>query len=134
MSQGYEKDAQASLVTLTKAASVITQQQALIGELQSARDNAMKIAAALAEAASLVQDGAIGPEDVLSHARRILAHGTVKTSSLEAFDLSPGQLQGPDAEAKVGTGAQAPLPTGAQPMDPLTAFLRSAAQRQAAGL
>jgi hypothetical protein len=131
MSQGYEKGAQAShIATLTKAASVITQQQALIGELQSAHESVVKIAAALAEAASLAQDGAIGIEDVLTYARRVLANGSVKTSSLEAYDLSPGKLQATEAEVEADLGVS-PTKAAAPALDPFTAFLREAAQRHA---
>lgn len=109
---------------MAKAASTITQQQALIGELQSARQHAVKTAAALAEAAKLAQEGRIDLEDIFETADRLLKSGNVKLSSLdEAFDQSPGDLLGPEAEAETkrsdATSATAP---GA---DVLTTALRA---------
>lgn len=123
MSESFIKGAQVpDNEAILKAASVINQQQALLGELQSAHKNAVKIAAALVEAATLARDGAIGPEDILDHARRSIANDSVKISSAEEiFDLSPGKLDGPEQSAETGS-----TPT----MDPLTATLRELGSQQ----
>jgi hypothetical protein len=78
---------------IAEAVRVIDQQQALIGGLQSAHLQAVKIAAALAEATKLAQDGAIDVGDVFDFARRSLVNGTVKLSSVDdLFDQSPGEI------------------------------------------
>lgn len=121
--KGAQATAEAlSTEALAEAASTIAQQQALIGELQSARQSAVKTAAALAEAAKLAQEGRIDLEDIFETADRLLKSGNVKLSSLdEVFDQSPGDLLGPEAEANAGRSATPPSAPGA---DPLTAALR----------
>lgn len=112
-----------STEAMTKAASVIAQQDVLIGELQSARQHAVKTAAALAEAAKLAQEGRIDVEDLFEVADRLLKSGNVKLSSLdEVFDQSPGEIQGADAEAVTERSATPLAATGA---DTLTQALRS---------
>lgn len=88
---------------IAQAMNVLTQQQALIGGLQQAHFDAVKVAAALTEAVKLAQDGAIDVTDVFDHARNLLTNGNVKLSAVgEIFDQSPGDIivtstQGPDS-------------------------------------
>lgn len=78
---------------IAAAASVIGRQTALIGELKSAHSESVKVAAALAGAVKLAQDGAIDIEDVFDVAREAIEHGSVKLSCVDAvFDLSPGDI------------------------------------------
>jgi hypothetical protein len=99
---------------VAKAAEVIEQLNRLVGELQSAHDKSAKVAAALAGAVKLAQDGAIDVEDIFDIARQSLNSGTVKTAALDLFleKEEIGSLVGPS------TPAQADL-------DPLTATLRA---------
>ena len=78
---------------IAEAIDVLNQQQALIGGLQLAHNNAVKVAAALTEAVKLAQDGMIDVSDVIEHTKRSLASGNVKLSSVdELFNLSPGEI------------------------------------------
>jgi hypothetical protein len=73
------------------AAVALTRLTDLVGELQTAHDGAMKIAAALAGAVKKAQDGAIDIEDIFDFARRSIIDGSVKTATLEdEFDQVPG--------------------------------------------
>lgn len=105
---------------IAEALEVLTQQQALIGGLQLAHIDAVKVAAALTEAVKLAQDGAIDVSDVFNHARSALALGTVKLSSADdLFDQSPGEIiQGSEPEKKA---AQQP----SQQPDVLTQTIRT---------
>jgi hypothetical protein len=129
MSKTAEQGANAlTTAAMSKAASVIAQQQALIGELQSARLSAVKTAAALVEAAKLAQERRIDIEDLFEVADRLITSGTVKLSSYdERFDQSPGDVLSADAE---GATKQASSQTSDAPTvaDPLTATLRSIRQ------
>lgn len=99
------------------AVFVLDQQSSLISGLQRALNESMKVAAALAEAAKLAEDGMIDSSDVLNHARRALVDGTVKVSSVnDIFDQSPGQ---------VISGNASTHPTKSAALDPLTSALRS---------
>lgn len=93
---------------IATALQVMTQQQALIGGLQSAHLDAVKIAAALAEAVKLAQDGAIDVCDIMEVARKAVKTGSVKLSSVDdLFEQSPGDLVGTAKEP--GTGGTDPL-------------------------
>jgi len=110
------QDAPHTVDTHKLAARVITQQSNLISELQTEHERVAKYAAALAQAVTLAQDGAIDVSDIQNHARQLIASGSVKLSAADdVFDQSPGELQGP-----VGR------PSGDTPrLDPLTSLLRS---------
>ncbi len=97
---------------IAQAVNVLTQQQALIGGLQQAHTDSVKVAAALTEAVKLAQDGAIDVSDVFDHARTLLMNGNVKISSAgEIFDQSPGDIvvepKGPESEKKANQQADA---------------------------
>jgi hypothetical protein len=105
---------------MRKAASAIAQQEALIGELQSARQKAVKAAAALVEATKLAQEERIDVADIFDVANRLITDGTVKLSSYdEAFDQSPGEIQEPAA------AEDRAAPDASTRSDVLTATLRS---------
>jgi hypothetical protein len=105
---------------LAMAADTIEQLGSLVGELRSAHHQSAKVAAALAGAVKLAQDGIIDIEDVFDTARESLLDGTVKMSSIdEVFASDPGEIvEGKHAGGRTQDG-----------MDSLTAFLRSARGR-----
>jgi hypothetical protein len=77
------------------AAMALTRLTGLVGELREAHADAHKIAAALAGAVRLAQNGAIDVEDIFDMARRTIADGSVKTATLEdEFDQVPGLIVG----------------------------------------
>lgn len=96
---------------LAQASQVLHQLSDCVGELRSAGNASLKVAAALAGAVRLAQDGLIDCADIFQVAQEAIVNGTVKLASLEeAFSVSPGELTGP--------------PTAGTQMDPLTATLR----------
>lgn len=98
------------------AIQVLDQQMALISGLQLALNRSVKVAAALAEAAKLAEDGVIDSSDVISHARQALEDDRIKMSSVnDIFNQSPGELIG-DAVVAAAASASA---------DPLTQYLRN---------
>ena len=117
-------------VKLAASAEAIEQLSSLVGELRSSSRQSLKVAAALAGAVKLAQDGAIDVEDIFDVAREATENGTVKLSSADQiFDLSPGEIV-EDAGPHVAqaTGPAVPGFLGAQGgsgTDILTATLRS---------
>jgi len=98
---------------LAAAALAMDRLTNLIGELQQAHASSVKVAAALAGAVKLAQDGAIDVEDIFDITRDAIAHGSVKLSSIdELFSEQPGHLVGDDSEAsaavKEATGPSVP--------------------------
>lgn len=77
---------------IAEAIDVINQQRDLIRGLQLAQLEAVKIAAALTEACKLAQDGAIDVTDVVDNAHKLLVSNSVKLSSIEEFNASPGEI------------------------------------------
>ena len=103
-------------ISQSAAVFVIDQQSLIIRELRHSLNESVKVAAALAEAAMQAKDGIIDSSDILDYARRAMVEGTVKVSSLnDAFDQSPGQLQGNASNQSRSSEA----------LDPLTSALRS---------
>lgn len=103
-------------VSPSAAVFVIDQQSLIIRELRHSLNESVKVAAALAEAAMQAKDGIIDSSDIIDYARRAMVEGTVKVSSLnDAFDQSPGQLQGNAVNQSGSSDA----------LDPLTSALRS---------
>jgi hypothetical protein len=97
---------------LAQATQVLSQLSDCVGELRSACQTNMKVAAALAGAIKLAQDGLIECVDIFHVAHEAIVNGTVKLAAMEdAFTANPGELAGPATQA-----AQ---------LDPLTAMLRS---------
>jgi hypothetical protein len=87
------KEASADVQKVAEAIGVINQQRDLICGLQFASLQNLKIAAALTESCKLAQDGAIDTSDVIDCARKLLANGSVKCSSVdEIFSQSPGEV------------------------------------------
>ncbi len=105
-------------ISPSAAVFVIDQQSSVISGLQRALNESMKVAAALAEAATLAKDGMIDSSDVIDHARRALVDGNVKVSSVnDIFDQSPGRIVS-------GNASNQPMDKAAK-LDPLTSQLRS---------
>lgn len=99
---------------LAQATQVLSQLSDCVGELRSACQTNMKVAAALAGAIKLAQDGLIECADIFQVAQEAIVNGTVKLAAMEdAFEANPGELAGPAAQAT---------------LDPLTAMLRSLRQ------
>jgi hypothetical protein len=105
----------------------------LVGELRQAHESSVKVAAALAGAVKLAQDGVIDISDVFDVAREAISNGTVKLSSADAvFHEKVGEVVG-NAEAGEATKAATGAPVGAfsdvsgahLPIDPLTSTLRT---------
>ncbi|HSW49533.1 MAG TPA: hypothetical protein VLH09_05125, partial [Bryobacteraceae bacterium] len=97
---------------LAQATQVLNQLGDCVGELRSACHSSMKVAAALAGAVKLAQDGLIDIGDVFQVAKEAIVNGTVKLAAMEeAFAPNPGELTGPADPA--------------QSIDVLTATLRS---------
>ena len=116
---------------VAKVVATLDRQNRLIGELRSAHLNSVKIAAALAGAVKLAQDGAIDNEDIFDVAREALLNGSVKLSALESvFEESPGEVVD-DGKTAGGTAHPAPAipgfagPSSAREQDVLTATLRA---------
>jgi hypothetical protein len=98
------------------AARVISQQSNLISELQTEHLRVAKYAAALAQAVTLAQDGAIDVSDIQNHARQLISSGSVKLSAADdVFDQSPGELHGSSNQSNASSSR----------LDPLTSMLRS---------
>lgn len=98
------------------AVRVISQQSNLISELQTEHLRVAKYAAALAQAVTLAQDGAIDVSDIQNHARQLISSGSVKLSAADdVFDQSPGELHGSSNSSNASS----------QRLDPLTEMLRS---------
>lgn len=105
-------------------ASALRQLGALVGEVQSSHLHGVKVAAALAGAVKLAQDGRIAVEDIFEVAQKQLQDGTVKVAALEAFDQPLGEV--------VTSGAMSTTPahggangSGELPSDDLSVYLRS---------
>jgi hypothetical protein len=104
----------------------------LVSELQEAHDSSAKVAAALAGAVKLAQDGVIDTEDIVDIARESIERGSVKLSAIdELFAEQPGELVEGDAPETVKAATGRPLPgfgdaSGRHDQtDVLTATLRS---------
>lgn len=116
---------------VAKVVAALDRQNRLIGELRSAHLNSVKVAAALAGAVKLAQDGAIDNEDIFDVAREALLNGNVKLSALESvFEESPGEVvdDGKTAGGFSNSAATIPGFAGAsepQGQDVLTATLRA---------
>ncbi len=111
------------------AATVLNQLSTLVGEVQSAHHNGVKVAAALAGAVKLAQDGVIALEDVFEVARKTLLDGTTKVAALEALDQPHSVGEVVESGAKSASTHGGSNGTGEQ-VDVLTAYLRSVAQRR----
>jgi len=103
----------------------------LVSELQEAHDSSAKVAAALAGAVKLAQDGVIDVEDVFDIARESIERGSVKLSAIdELFVEQPGELVGDEAPEAVKEATGRPVPGFSdasgqhEPTDVLTATLR----------
>jgi hypothetical protein len=100
---------------LAQATQVLSQLSDCVGELRSACQTNMKVAAALAGAIKLAQDGLIECADIFHAAQEAIVNGTVKLAAMEeAYTANPGELTGPS--------------TPTSTLDPLTAMLRSLRQ------
>lgn len=114
---GFSSPEEASKLAAT--ADALDQLSSLVGELRSAHQNSAKVAAALAGAVKLAQDGAVDVEDIFDVAREAILQGRVKQAAVDdLFDEDPGELIGSDKSASLTNFA----PAGS---DPLTAALRS---------
>jgi hypothetical protein len=118
---------------LASAVLAIDRLTSLVGELQRAHDSSVKVAAALAGAVKLAQDGVIDTEDILDVARESIERGSVKLSTIdELFREQPGVVMGGTDEApeavKAATGNPIPgfsdVSGSREPTDILTATLR----------
>lgn len=103
-----------AVIDPTKAAAAvlaIDRLTTLVSDLQQAHSSSVKVAAALAGAVKLAQDGVIDVEDIFDIARESLEHGTVKVSSVDAlFNEKPGELENPDAPEAVKAATGRPVP------------------------
>lgn len=109
-------DVSDTIETHKLAARVISQQSNLISELQTEHLRVAKYAAALAQAVTLAQDGAIDVSDIQNHARQLISSGSVKLSAADdVFDQSPGELHGSSNQSNASSSR----------LDPLTSMLRS---------
>lgn len=83
----------------------------LVGDLQQAHDSSVKVAAALAGAVKLAQDGVIDVEDIFDIARESIERGSVKLSAVdELFNEQPGELVGEQAPEAVKAATGQPVP------------------------
>lgn len=116
---------------LASAVLAIDRLTSLVGDLQQAHDSSVKVAAALAGAVKLAQDGVIDVEDIFDIARESIERGSVKLSTIdELFNEQPGELVGDDAPEAVKAATGLPVPgfgdvSGRHdPTDILTSTLR----------
>ncbi len=116
---------------IASAVLAIDRLTSLVGELQQAHDSSAKVAAALAGAVKLAQDGVIDVEDIFDIARESLERGSVKLSSIdELFIEQPGEVEGGEAPEAVKAATGQPIPgfgdaSGSREVpDVLTATLR----------
>lgn len=119
----HGKTASVDLTKLAMARDAIDQLTNLVGELQSAHKESVKVAGALAGAVKLAQDGAIDVEDVFDVARESILNGSVKIAAVnEIYDQSPGELIEDGSASKQASPAR----SGNQDrLDPLTGYLRT---------
>lgn len=83
----------------------------LVSDLQQAHDSSVKVAAALAGAVKLAQDGVIDVEDIFDIARESIERGSVKLSTIdELFQEQPGELVGDEAPEAVKAATGRPIP------------------------
>lgn len=116
---------------LASAVLAIDRLTSLVSDLQQAHDSSVKVAAALAGAVKLAQDGVIDVEDIFDIARESIERGSVKLSTIdELFHEQPGELVGDEAPEAVKSATGRPLAgfgdaSGPhEPTDILTATLR----------
>lgn len=98
-------------VKLASAVLAIDRLTSLVGDLQQAHDSSVKVAAALAGAVKLAQDGVIDVEDIFDIARESIERGSVKLSAIdELFTEQPGDVEEVEAPQTVKTATGRPVP------------------------
>lgn len=113
------------------AASTLDQLGSLVGELQSAHSSSVKVAAALAGAVKLAQDGVIEVDDIFDVSREVLENGSVKVAALDqVFDRDVGEISHEAGDSvKRATGPAVPgfgsISGEHKGLDVFTATLRS---------
>jgi len=96
---------------IASAVLAIDRLTSLVSDLQQAHDTSVKVAAALAGAVKLAQDGVIDIEDVFDIARESIERGSVKLSAIdELFAEQPGELEGDTAPEAVKSATGRPVP------------------------
>lgn len=96
---------------IASAVLAIDRLTSLVSDLQQAHDSSVKVAAALAGAVKLAQDGVIDVEDIFDIARESIERGSIKLSSVdEVFYEHPGEVEGDEAPEAVKTATGRPVP------------------------
>jgi len=111
MAATHSGSAEIDPAKIASAVLAIDRLTSLVSDLQQAHDSSVKVAAALAGAVKLAQDGVIDVEDIFDIARESIERGSVKLSTIdELFNEQPGDLVGDEAPEAVKAATGQPIP------------------------